>query len=74
MVFQYSGVMSVWPSTGSLGLMVGTYSGTWYLNRGFQKPVALLQACPAEPKSTGGRCEPLALQGALCVRERLGCE
>lgn len=50
------------------GTDVGSCSGTWYLDLGFQKSVALLQACPAEPENTGAWCEVLALEGVLCVR------
>lgn len=48
------------------GTDVGSYSGTWYLDLAFQKSVALLQACPADPERTGARCEALALEGVLC--------
>lgn len=47
---------------------MGSCSGTWYLDLGFQISVALLQACPAEPESPGARCEALALEGVFCVR------
>lgn len=50
------------------GTDVGSCSGTWYLDLGFQKSVALLQASPAEPESPGARYEALALEGVLCVR------
>ena len=49
------------------GTDVGSCSGTWYLDLGFQKSVALFQACPAEPESTGARCEALALEGGRIV-------
>lgn len=55
------------------GTDVGSCSGTWYLDLGFQKSVALFQACPAEPESTGARCEALALEGGRIVCKGLGC-